>query len=229
MSPSMFRPALTLAAVVVASTLAGCVGYRAEGGGPPPLTPTSRFALAVEPGVERIALSVHEAGPSQNQLRALQDLAGRFGSENAPVLRVEAPSGGDTVASEMAWSIRNTLAGAGVPEDRLVVATYAAPDPRAPVLVGFDTVRAAVPRCGTSWTNLAGSGSNAGYANFGCAVNANLAAQIANPRDITTPRAMTPPDAGRRAVVFDRYRRGEQTAAIPEALLQNGEVSDAVD
>jgi pilus assembly protein CpaD len=229
MSKPMFRPALALCAVAAASTLAGCVGFRAEGSGPPPLNPASRFALAVEPGVERIALAVHEGGPSQNQSRALQDLAGRFGAENAPVLRIEAPSGEDPVAGEMAWGVRNALASAGVPAERLVLATYAAPDPRAPVLVGFDTVRAAVPRCGTSWTNLAGSGSNAGYANFGCAVNANLAAQIANPRDITTPRAMTPPDSGRRAVVLDRYRRGEQTAADIEELIENGQVSDAVD
>jgi pilus assembly protein CpaD len=226
----MFKPALALAAVAAAaSTLAGCVGYRAEGAGPAPLNPISRYALAVEPGVERIALSVHEGGPSRNQSRAIQELAARFGSEDAPVLRVEAPSGGDAVSNEMAWSVRNALASAGIPESRLVVATYAAPDPRAPVLVGFDTVRATVPRCGTSWTNLAGTGSNAGYANFGCSVNANLAAQIANPRDIVTPRTMTQPDAGRRAVVFDRYRRGEQTSAVIETLLENGGVSNAVD
>jgi len=97
------------------------------------------------------------------------------------------------------------------------------------VLVGFDTVRAVVPTCGTAWTNLARTGSNAGQANFGCAVNANLAAQIANPRDIVTPRTMTPADAGRRAVVFDAYRKGEQTAAEVESLIDNERVSTAVD
>jgi pilus assembly protein CpaD len=219
----------TLLVAASALTLSACVGLPAEGTGPEPLNPVSRFALAVEPGVERIALAVHETGPSANQSRALQHFAYRFSAEGAPVLRVEAPSGDDPVSSEMAWSVRNALEALGVPGHQVQVVTYVAPDPRAPVLVGFDTVRAAVPRCGTEWTNLARTASNAGYANFGCAVNANLAAQIANPRDITTPRAMTPPDAGRRAVVFDRYRRGEQTAAITEALLQNGEVSNAVD
>lgn len=218
-----------LVATASALTLTACVGLPAEGTGPAPLTPISRFALAVEPGVERIALAVHESGPSANQRGALQDFAYRFSAEGAPVLRVEAPSGDDPVSSQMAWSVRNALEAMGVPGHQVQVVTYVAPDPRAPVLVGFDTVRAAVPRCGTEWTNLARTASNAGYSNFGCAVNANLAAQIANPRDIVTPRTMTPPDAGRRAVVFDRYRRGEQTAAATETLLENGQVSDAVD
>lgn len=218
-----------LVAVASAAALSACVGLPAEGTGPIPMTPTTRFALGVEPGIERIALAVHEAGPSPNQARALQDFAYRFSAEGAAVLRVEAPSGDDPVSGEMAWSVRNALEAAGVPGHQVQVVTYLAPDPRAPVLVGFDTVQASVPRCGTEWTNLARTGSNAGHANFGCSVNANLAAQIANPRDITTPRTMTPADAGRRAVVFDKYRQGEQTAAVIETLLENGQVSDAVD
>lgn len=227
----MSAPMIRILSIAVASvlTLSACMGLPAEGTGPTPLTPTSRYALAVEPGIERIALAVHETGPSANQSRALQEFAYRFSAEGAPVLRVEVPSGDDTVSGEMAWSVRNALETLGVPGHQVQVVTYIAPDPRAPVLVGFDTVRAAVPRCGTTWTNLARTSSNAGNANFGCAVNANLAAQIANPRDIVTPRAMTPPDAGRRAVVLDRYRRGEQTAAAIEVLVENGQVSDAVD
>jgi pilus assembly protein CpaD len=225
----MNRTLIAAAAAASILALSGCMGLPAEGTEPRPINPISRFALAVEPGVERIALAVHETGPSANQNRALQEFAYRFSAEGAPVVRVEAPSGDDPVSSEMAWSVRNALEALGVPGHQVQVVTYVAPDPRAPVLVGYDTVRASVPRCGTQWTNLARTASNAGHANFGCAVNANLAAQIANPRDIVTPRAMTPPDSGRRAVVFDRYRRGEPTAAVSETLLENAEVSNAVD
>ena len=209
--------------------LTGCVGLPAEGLDPTPLTPTSRYSLQVEPGIERVALAVHDTGLSANQTQALQDIAGRFYAEGAPVLRVEAPSGDDPVASEMAWRIKGALEASGVSSYQVQVVTYVAPDPRAPVLVGFDTVRASVTQCGTGWTNLTRTGSNAGYGNFGCAVNANLAAQIANPRDIVQPRAMIPVDAGRRAVVFDHYRQGEQTAAERETLVAQAQVSRAVD
>jgi pilus assembly protein CpaD len=218
---------LLAAAVLLGGPLAACTG--AAGTGPVPLTPTSRFALQVEPGLDRVALAVHEAGLSANQTRALADMVNRFAAEGAPVLRIEAPSGDDPVAAESAWRIKAALEASGVPAHQVQLLTYIAPDARAPVLVGFDTVRAAVPTCGTSWTNLGRTGANAGYANFGCAVNANLAAQIADPRDIVRPRAIEPGSASRRSVVFDKYRVGDQTAAIRETLVENQRVSDAVD
>jgi len=214
-------------AVLLTAPLAACGG--AAGSGPVPLTPTSRFALQVEPGLDRVALAVHETGLSENQTLALRDMANRFGTEGAAMLTVEAPSGDDPVSSDAAWRIKAALEAAGVPPYQVQVVTYIAPDPRAPVLVGFDTVRAAVPRCGASWTNLGRTGANAGYANFGCAVNANLAAQIADPRDIVSPREGQPGSAARRAVVLDKYRLGDQTAAEREVLVDGNGVSDAVD
>ena len=137
--------------------------------------------------------------------------------------------GGDPVANDMGWQVRSALIAAGAPESRVQIVSYAAPDPRAPVLAGFETVRAVVPQCGTQWGNLTRSANNTTSANFGCAVTANLAAQIANPRDIVQPRGMTPADAGRRSVVFDSYRAGERTAAEREELLTNRRVSRAVE
>ena len=214
-------------AVLLTAPLVACGG--AAGSGPVPLTPTSRFALQIEPGLDRVAFAVHETGLSENQTLALGDMVNRFASEGAPMLTVEAPSGDDPVSSDIAWRIKGALEAQGVPPYQVRVVTYIAPDPRAPVLVGFDTVRAAVPQCGTNWTNLGRTGANAGYANFGCAVNANLAAQIADPRDIVSPRAMQPGSAARRAVVFDKYRLGEPTAATREPMIEDQRISNAVD
>jgi len=223
----MIRTSLLVAAAVSAMALSACVGAPAGGIGPAPLTSTQRFTLQVEPGVDRIALAVNEQGISPTQQRAVYDLVRRFSAEGAPVIRIEAPSGNDPVANEFAFRVRTALEtmGAG---GRVQVVAYSAPDPRAPVLVGFDTAQASIPQCGSSWTNLTRTGNNETSANFGCAVTANLAAQIANPRDIVTPRAMMPGDAGRRAVVFDNYRKGEATAATQEELVANRRVSQAV-
>ena len=217
------------AAIAAAMALAGCMGGPAGGGGPPPLTPTSRFSLQVEPGLERIALAVHDQGLSGNQHAALTDIANRFAVEGAPLLRIEAPAGNDPVANDFAWRIKGALEQIGMPGDRIQVVAYNAPDPRAPVLIGYETLRAVVPQCGTVWTSLTRTNANETPPNFGCAVTANLAAQIANPRDIITPRGMTPGDAGRRTVVFDHYRKGEATAAPQEELVANRRVSQAVD
>ncbi|CAN5372950.1 CpaD family pilus assembly protein [soil metagenome] len=216
---------LALSAPLLLAACGGPVG----GIGPAPLSPTSRFSLQVEPDVDRIALAIHEDGVSANQQAALAAIAGRFGAEGATALRIEAPAGGDVVANDFAFRIKAALEHAGAPGYLIQVVAYEAPDARAPVLVGFETLQAVVPRCGTQWGNMSRTNRNESSVNFGCAVTANLAAQIENPRDIVTPRGMTPSDSGRRAVVFDNYRKGEVTAAPQEDLIAKRRVSQAVE
>ena len=68
--------------------------------------------------------------------------------------------------------------------------------------------------CGDWPANIGGSvNSNIDYDNFGCATQANLAAVVANPADLLTPRASAPADQQRRAVVYENYRNGKITAS----------------
>ncbi len=213
----MRAPVATLAVLgaLVTGALGACT-TPSSGGGVPPLNPVSRFVLQVEPGLDRIALAVHDQGLSANQRHALDQLVSRFAAHGAPYLVVETPAGADPSASRMAWEVQSYLISTGVPAERVRVAGYHAPDARAPVLASFEVLRAHVPDCSQQWTNLTATRDNGGYAAFGCAVSANLAAQIANPRDILEPRAMTAPDGGRRTVVIDLYRSGEVTSAQRE-------------
>lgn len=212
----------------VALSLAACAPMTGAYG-PEPLSPTTRFSLQVEPGLDRIALGVHDDGLSSNQRAAVRDLVDRFAASGSGTIRVEGPGGGDEAAARMTWSVKDALIHTGVPADRIQVVGYDAPDPRAPVLVGFETFTAAVPRCGTAWENLSINPGNRTSSNFGCAVTANLAAQIADPADIVRPRDMTPAHAGRRTVIFDHYRLGETTSAPQEDLVASGGVSQSVE
>lgn len=214
---------LTLA---VATTLGACAS--ADAPDTQPLTPLSRYALRVEPGVDRIALAVHEDGLSQAQQAALGELAGRYLAAGVGPVRVESPAGDDPAAARHAWAVRSALQTAGLPPERIVVASYAAPDPRAPVLAGFETVRAVIPNCGAEPRAMEGRFSNNSSMGLGCAINANLAAQIADPRDIVGPRQTSPADSGRAAVVFDNYRKGDITSAALEPLVE-GQIAQAVE
>jgi pilus assembly protein CpaD len=212
--------------VVAALALSACAA--ASGLPEGPARSLSRYTLQVEPGVDRIALAVHENGLSSNQQAALDALADRFAAERAEVILIEAPSGNDPVAAQAAWNVREFLARMGVPTERLLVVAYEAPNPRAPVLAGFETLQAQIPNCAAEVRTSIVTYANEQSPGFGCAVTANLAAQIANPRDILAPRGMSAPDMGRRAQVFDTYRAGELTSA-PQETLVAGEVSQAVD
>lgn len=193
-----------------------------------PVTPLSQYVLQVEPGVDRIALAVHEQGLSGNQHAALRGLVSRFANERAEVLRIEAPTGNDPVAAAQAYAMRDAIQAMGVPGDRIQVVGYDAPDSRAPVLAGFEVLRAHVPDCSAEPRSLGSRFSNLPTGGFGCAVTANMAAQIADARDIRSPRTFQPADSGRAAVVFARYRQGEMASAEQETLVR-GRVAQAVE
>jgi len=171
-----------------------------------PIRPTARYALEARPAVQEVALAPRPDGLSGAQRAALGDIALRA---NGKPIVVRAPAGGDPVSTRSAFNARAALEEMGAPDVRM--ASYDAP-PGAPILVGFTGFEAVVPQCGT-WGNLTSSRDNAGYSNFGCAVTANMAAQIADPADIVSPNPMDPTDAARRSTVIGKYRAGEKTSA----------------
>lgn len=212
--------------IILAAATAGCAST--DLGAPAPLTPLSRYSLQVEPGMDRIALAVHEEGLSRAQHHALFDLADRYRASGTGWLNVEAPDGGDPAAARQAYAAKAVLESAGVPGDRIQVTAYPGPDPRAPVLAGFATLHASIPDCAAMARDLGPRFSNQSTANLGCAITANMAAQIADPRDILGAKPMTPADSGRAAVVFSDYRRGE-TSSTPQEPLVAGRIAKAVE
>jgi len=216
----------TLLATAAATVLLGACA--STGSDMEPLTPLSRYSLRAEPGLDRIALAVHEDGLSSNQQAALTDLARRYMASGVGSIRIEGPSGEDPAAARQAWAVRSALESVGLPADRISVVSYAAPDPRAPILAGFETVRAVIPNCAAEPRAMESRFSNRGSLGLGCAINANMAAQIADPRDIVAHRPVSPADSGRAAVVFDNYRRGEVTSAPQEELVE-GRLARAVE
>jgi pilus assembly protein CpaD len=85
-------------------------------------------------------------------------------------------------------------------------------DGKAPLRVSFLSYHAVGPQCGASWSDISKEASNEPYPEFGCAVTANLAAQVADPADLLHPRASDPPDALRRADVLNKYRQAQVTS-----------------
>lgn len=227
MMPNLSRYAVIAAALSLSGGLGACAGLTAADPSAP-LTPISRYALQVEPGLDRIALAVHDTGLSAAQESALHALAMRHRAGGAGAIIIQAPGGNDPAADAQAWAARATLEAVGVPGDLIQVSAYAAPDPRAPILAGFETLTAHLPNCAQEQGPREGRFSNASTTGLGCAVTANMAAQIANPRDIIQPRAMPPAETGRAATVFANYRQGDRTSAAQEELVA-GRISRAVE
>ena len=85
----------------------------------------------------------------------------------------------------------------------------------APIRVAFIGLKAKVTTpCGL-WPEDLASGSslegwkNEPYANFGCATESVVAAQVADPRDLFQPRALAPSDVAMRTRAIEAVRRGQ--------------------
>lgn len=212
----------SLAIAGLATVLAACT-TTAAGTGPAPVNSGSQYQLQAEAVAQEIALAPRADGLSPAQRAALGDLALRSGGKP---ITIRAPAGGDPVAVRSAFNAKAALEGMGVPSTNVRMASYDAPDGGSPILVGYVGYEAVIPRCG-NWENLTATRDNRVQSNFGCAITANMAAQIANPADIVAPREMDPADAQRRSTVLERYRAGQITAAETDQR-SSGQVSRVV-
>ena len=212
------RHARLIAPLLAGAALAACAAGSDKGPAVTARTPTEQYVLEARQHPDELNLAPHPGGLSPTQKDALADLAARWTDVGAGPVVIQSPSGGDAAAEATAFAARAFLMSQGVPAERLQRVGYRPDGPAGgPVIVGFAAYEASVPHCGRSWENLTNSTSNKTGENFGCAVSANMAAQIANPADIVHPQAMDPPDAQRRAYVFDQYRQGKTTSTAQDS------------
>ncbi len=147
----------------------------------------------------------------------IKGFAQSYAATSSSVVQIQVPNGSANSASAsiLKRQIRSVLASSGVPAGKIVETHYAAAPygDAAPIRLAYVAVTAMTGQCGQWPEDLSNNTySNKNWYNFGCASQNNLAAQIANPMDLTGPRGMSPIDAERRSVVIGNYRAGENTA-----------------
>jgi len=102
----------------------------------------------------------------------------------------------------------------GIARDKILVATHDAPSGDMRVEVNYVAYQASIEKkCGDWSENLAFTMHNRTPGNFGCAVQQNIAAMVADPRDLISPRGMGESDAARRVTVIEKFRLGEITSS----------------
>jgi pilus assembly protein CpaD len=142
----------------------------------------------------------------------IRGYATRYSDTASGAVRILVPEGSlnSGAASIIARDVKAELVDAGVPAGNIIVTHYyaSAQGDAAPIRLSYFAIDAVTGECGR-WPEdiLANGNENKHYANFGCATQHNLAAQIANPMDLIAPRGMTPIDATRRQNVIDTYRK----------------------
>ena len=226
---TLTRTLLATAALSLAAlSLAACAGVDGKGKGASgsraaeAVNPLELYSLKTGNATDKIALALHDSGLSPAQSDALKAFTTRRAQAAGGIVIISLPHGAAdaAAATHTADVVQALLNVEGAQTQRT---TYESDDPKAPLQVSYAYEKAEVADCGKSWGELNKTKDNNVYDNFGCAVTANMAAQIANPADIDHPRAEDSADAGRRSTVLDKYRAGKVTAADEPA--PKGEIS----
>lgn len=217
--PSPLRASRLALALGAGLALSGCNASRVVTDSYP-TTAAQRHPIVLAEGAERLDLPVGSGshGLTARQRDDIRAFAADWRKNGRGPVGMMVPSGGRS--DWAAPAIRNTLAAAGVPSTAIVSQRYAASGQDiALVKLGYVKLKAEVPHpCGL-WPQDLGFGGgdvygareNRDYWNFGCAAQANLAAQVADPEDLARPRAETPISASRRVVVVEKHILGDDT------------------
>jgi pilus assembly protein CpaD len=114
----------------------------------------------------------------------------------------------------------------GISRDKILVSTHDAPSGDIRVEVNYVSYQARTEKeCGDWSDNLAFTAYNDSPRNFGCAVQKNIAAMVADPRDLMGPRPMGESDGARRVTVMGKYEAGEITSSNKRKIDLNNEQS----
>jgi len=195
-----------------------------------------RHPIAVREGAQTLTVFVgnRRGGLTPTQRAEVGALVSAWRREATGGIVIETPFGtaNARAGQGVVHEIRSVLIAGGVPPHAIEVRPYHPSEPMrlATVKVSYPKMVAETGPCGL-WPKDLGPTydpvymSNKPYWNFGCASQRALAAQVAEPADLVQPRAEAHADAPRRAVIFDKFRKGESTATqYPDA--NKGKISD---
>ncbi len=190
---------------------------------------TQRYPIVVshQPANMSVKIARGSQGLSPQQRASVLDFASKYRAIDAgnSKIVVSVPSGSpnEVAAMRAVADMRVLFLNSGFSETSVAVEPYYVDnDPQPPIRISYTRFVAEGPECGKFTTNLAVDYRNLPHENMGCAQQRNLAAMIANPADLVTPRTMGPASAERREVMLDKFKKGEPTGTGRAAESASG-------
>ncbi|HEX3430265.1 MAG TPA: CpaD family pilus assembly protein [Rhizomicrobium sp.] len=126
-------------------------------------------------------------------------------------ISISAPRGPNSSAA-LAW-LGEDLVHMGVPRSRILVGTHDPSNGETRVEIGYIAYAARTDGCGNWSEDASDTAQNLPMPDFGCSVQHNVAAMVADPRDLVAPRGMGPSDATRRQTVVGTYEKAQSTGS----------------
>jgi pilus assembly protein CpaD len=138
-------------------------------------------------------------------------------------LGISVPNGSASRAAITYFGER--AAATGISRDKILVSTRDVANGDTRVDITYIAYTARTAACGEWSENESFSLDNSTPKRFGCSIQQNIAAMVADPRDLLGPGRMGPVDTNRRAIVIEKYEKGETTQAIKHSADSGSEQS----
>jgi pilus assembly protein CpaD len=213
---------LLASAAIAALCLAAC-STPVMNGPEASFDPNTRFPVAVAPQMMTLRLPYDGRSQDfdQNTSAQIARFAADYLDHGSGAIAVSAP----TRFRDAPDDVADRLVELGVPRDRILLGNQDEPGVPDSVKLTYIRYMAQAPACGDWSADEASTAANTASPNFGCATQHNIAAQLADPRDLVSPRPLMPDDAQHRLQVLDKYRKGV-TTVTEKTKAQSGAVSD---
>ncbi len=182
-----------------------------------PRTGQDRFPIQVVDMPVKMNITANSGKLPPGDVNRLSGFAHAAREDRTTPVSVTYPSGSKK-AREVSQQAVKVLVHQGVPRSMIHTSSYKGKSDV--VSLSFTRRVAATKPCGDWSRNLAENVKNDPYPNYGCTLQNNFAAMVANPEDFERPRTMSPSNAAGRMPGMDKYNSGEWTE--PPDAAQSG-------
>ncbi len=164
-----------------------------------PYSGSKAYPISVEKGPIALEISSAHGTLQPNQINAVSAFVNQAMSSGVTPVTINRPSGGGSSA-RVASEIAALMSQQGLSRNMIRVATYSAPASGA-VVISYVSTYAKTKPCGDWSEDASDTDSNSHLPSHGCAVQANIAAMVANPSTLVVPAAVDPVVASTRTKV----------------------------
>jgi pilus assembly protein CpaD len=215
----MTRPTTNVLGILalLALPLGACAPDRVVTGSTYPMDYRERHPVVLAHAPKTLDIFTSGGGIDPRQREDIEDFAIEYRRYGEGAMRIEVPEDRRGPTRRSLSLVRSALADASVSGSQIVVASYNAGDSSlaSPIRLSFKRMQAKVgTRCGL-WpqdlgvSNAKFNANNEPYWNLGCAMQSNVAAQVADPVDLVRGRSEGRVDTVRRMENIKKLRDGQ--------------------
>ena len=170
---------------------------------------SENYPITLVKGPQTLEVSSRHGTLQPTQINAVSGFVHRALQAGVTPMTVARPSGGGSSA-RVAGEVASLMVGQGVRRENVRFVTYPG-SANSPVRISFVSSYAKTKKCGDWTEDLTETSGNTPYPNLGCAVQNNIAAEIANPETLVMPNPVDMADAPAQVLAVANQQKAVST------------------